>query len=145
MKGALNYRNAATVGGTVAGAATDSEFYAALLALGASLSTTAGDAPLPLASLTHVEGIITAIHVPMENARSGMARVARTPADRPIVAAIAVASGDTTRVALCGVADRPILAGTDAPSFADFRGSAEYRQAMAAILRERALAEAKAA
>jgi CO/xanthine dehydrogenase FAD-binding subunit len=141
-EGPLNYRNAATAGGIIAGAATDSAFYAALLALGANISTTASAHPKPLATLSKVEGIITAVHLPLTNARSGFACVARTPADRPIVAAVAVVADDATRVALCGMAHRPILEGIDAPPYADFRGSADYRQAMAAILRERALAQA---
>ncbi len=132
-EGPVNYRNAATVGGIVAGAATDSEFYAALLALGATVSTTAAEHPQPLAAIGAVRGIITAVHVPLDVARGGLARVARTPADRPIVAAVAVVGADATRVAYCGISERPILEGTDALPFSDFRGSAEYRAALAPI------------
>lgn len=141
-EGPVNYRNAATVGGIVAGAAGDSEFYAALLALGASIRATSAEEPQPLAAMVSVDGIITAIHVPLGPAQGGLARVARTPADRPIVAAVAVVAGDTTRIAYCGLAERPVLEGTDAPAYSDFRGSAEYRAAMATVLRKRALENA---
>ena len=146
-EGPVNFRNAATVGGIVAGAATDSEFYAALLALGATVSTTAAAQPEALHAVGQkgaIAGIITAIHVPLENAHGGLARVARTPADRPIVAALAVVAGHTTRVAYCGLATRPILEGADAPAWSDFRGSAAYREAMVRVLRARALAAASA-
>ncbi len=97
--------------------------------------------------------------------------VARTPADAPIVvagAAIGVAYGNCTyaRLALGGVADQPIrlpeveallvdqkltpeliaAAAARASELAqptgDFRGSAEYRKAMAGVLAERALSQA---
>ena len=143
-EGPVNFRNAATLGGVVAGAATDSVLYAALLALGALVSSTAAEHPVELSSFQTGKAIIIAVHVPLGDVRSGLACVARTPADRPIVAAVAVVAGDATRVAYCGLADRPILEGTDAPPYADFRGSATYRQAMASVLRARALAQARA-
>ena len=100
-----------------------------------------------------------------------LADVARTPADAPIVvaaAAITIAYGSCThaRLALGGVADTPIrLPGVEAllegqmltadliaaaaahaaewvQPAGDFRGSAEYRKAMAGVLAERALQQA---
>jgi xanthine dehydrogenase iron-sulfur cluster and FAD-binding subunit A len=47
------------------------------------------------------------------------------------------------RVAVCGVAPRPILAGETLAPVSDFKGSAEYRQEMAAVMHQRALKEAK--
>jgi carbon-monoxide dehydrogenase medium subunit len=101
-----------------------------------------------------------------------LARVARTPRDKPIVA-VAVRVTHTSqphgdvRIALAGVADRPVraydaeqrlkggpfeqhlvdealavaLKNVNVPS--DFRGSREYRRAMAAVLTGRALLEAR--
>ncbi len=100
-----------------------------------------------------------------------MLRVARTPRDKPIVAvAVRVTrDGDLcggVRIALAGVADRPICAyeaedrlkgqlfdkrlvdvavtnlleHLDPPS--DFKGSSEYRREMAAVLTRRALLKA---
>jgi CO/xanthine dehydrogenase FAD-binding subunit len=68
--------------------------------------------------------------------------------DSPIVAALARRSADgSIQLALCGVANVPVLvdpasdikAAINPP--ADFRGSAEYRRQMAAIVSRRVLAE----
>jgi carbon-monoxide dehydrogenase medium subunit len=100
-----------------------------------------------------------------------LAAVARTPADAPIVvvaAMLAVQDGlcSDARLAIGGVAPTPVVlpeittalvgqapdpasfarAGAQASAFVrpagDFRGSAEYRQAMAGVLAERALGQA---
>jgi CO/xanthine dehydrogenase FAD-binding subunit len=142
-EGPLNLRNRATVGGVVASAEADSEFYAALLALNAAvvLHDGAQEHMLRLEDLQSVAGLITAVLLPTAPARGGLARVARTPADRPIVAALAVRTADTECVALCGVAPRPVLLGTELAPPDDFKGSAEYRRAMIEITIERARAE----
>ncbi|MBX3001662.1 MAG: FAD binding domain-containing protein [Caldilineaceae bacterium] len=156
-EGQVNLRNAATIGGIVAAAEMDSELYAALLALGASIVTHDGqsETTTPLASTTPPlpagevgrgfpsVGLITEIRIPRADLRSGHARIARTPMDRPIVAAVAVMGDGVERVALCGVAGRPILDGDGINPISDFKGSAEYRREMAAVVRRRALAEAK--
>ena len=73
--------------------------------------------------------------------------MARTPADAPIVAAVARRTPDQqTLLALCGVAQTPVLVDPDdvADSIdppGDFRGSAEYRRAMALTLTQRVLEE----
>jgi CO/xanthine dehydrogenase FAD-binding subunit len=156
-EGPINLRNAATVGGIVAAAAADSELYAALLALGASVVTHGGEsettsALAPTTPPPHAgedgrgsqsAGLITEIRIPRASLRSGHARIARTPMDRPIVAAVAVTGDGVGRVVLCGVADRPILDGEAMNPISDFKGSAEYRREMAAVVKQRALAEAK--
>ena len=143
-EGPVNLRNAMTVGGVIAGADTDSELYAALLALGATVTTTAADGPQPLATLaasSALEGIISEVQIMLDGQRGALARVARTPADRPIVAALAVRDSSGTRVALCGLGTHPLLSGSPIEPYSDFKGSAEYRAAMAGILAQRALAQ----
>jgi len=141
-EGPVNLRNAATVGGVVASAEPDSEFYAALLALGATvtLHDGKGSSTVALADLAAVVGLITAVQVPVTDLRGGLARVARTPSDRPIVAAVAVRGAGVERVALCGVAAKPVLRGAELDPPDDYRGSAEYRRAMVEVLVARALA-----
>ncbi|MEZ4834370.1 MAG: FAD binding domain-containing protein [Caldilineaceae bacterium] len=189
-EGPINLRNAATLGGIVAAAEADSELYAALLALGASVVYGGGPHPQPLsqgtgrgetkgiaapvsstekptqaepasrhdlAPLSRSDGrgvggeglwseglLLTEIRIPLRPLTSGHARIARTPMDRPIVAAVAVAGEDVERVVLCGVAARPILDDEAMAPVSDFKGSAEYRREMAGVVRQRALDEAKA-
>jgi CO/xanthine dehydrogenase FAD-binding subunit len=171
----LNVRNAATVGGTVVVAPVDSEFILALLALAAKLSVQSEEITTwslyqfladPVAALNG--GLVTQvrIHLPLRVA-GGLARVARTPSDHPIVAAVAVIAedADTMRVALGGVASWPLLVELDpamrdassrleaveeavaqviatAEPYADFRGTADYRHAMGALMAKRALEQA---
>ena len=144
-EGPINLRNQATVGGVIATAAYDSELYAALLALEAEvvIHGRGGDVRRPLADLGPIDGIITDVRVPRRNGRSGLARVARTPSDRPIVAAVTVLDDAGARTALCGVAARPVLDGTPLDPPDDVRGSAEYRLAVVEIVRERAGSEAR--
>lgn len=141
-EGPVNLRNAATVGGVVASAEPDSEFYAALLALGAMVTLHDGKEPstVALADMTAVVGLITAVQVTVSELRGGLARVARTPSDRPIVAAVAVRGPGVERVALCGVAAKPVLLGAELDPPDDYRGSAEYRRAMVDVLVARAMA-----
>jgi CO/xanthine dehydrogenase FAD-binding subunit len=96
-----------------------------------------------LAELTEVHGLIESVRLPMSNARSGLARVSRTPSDRPIVAAVAVLNDAGKTVALCGVAERPILQSAVLNPPDDFKGSAGYRRALVPILIKRATREAE--
>ena len=146
-EGPVNLRNAATVGGVVATAEADSEFYAALLALGASVVTSDG-ARETITSLDEFvipssHHLIVSITLRVAEYRAGHARIARTPSDRCSVAAVAVIGDGVERVALCGVGERPRLAGGALTPPDDWRGSAAYRTAMAKIVQERALAEAR--
>ena len=168
----VNVRNAATVGGTVIVAPADSEFLLALLALGAKLNTLAPSTPSkettvwsmqqflshPVAALNDELLIEVQVHLPAR-AASGLARVARTPSDHPIVAAVAVVAQkpDAMRIALNGVDSHPLVvefdragkaeeavaqAIADADPHADFRGTADYRRAMGALMAKRALEQA---
>ena len=147
-EGPINLRNTATVGGVVAAAEPDSELYAALLAFDATVTQVVGGQTVttPLTDLGRIQGLITevAISLPPANLHGGAARVARTPADRPIVAALAVVGPNGVRIGLCGAAPRPILAGMPLDPPDDFKGSAAYRRAMVEVVTARALAEARA-
>ena len=81
----------------------------------------------------------TSVHFALE-------KVARTPADRPIVAAIGfVRPEEPPYAVLTGIADRPVRYREGITSaISDYRGSAEYRTAMAAIVSRRAIASAAA-
>ncbi len=147
-------RNMATAGGCVATADPSSELLASLLVhearVGLAGPDGARDAGLAdvLADRRELAGrIIVALSVRTGGVTS-VARTGRTSADRPIVAAVARRTADGRRLlALTGVAATPVLvaaspeavAGLDPPG--DFRGSAEYRRALAAVLSRRALDE----
>jgi len=165
----VNVRNAATLGGTVVVAPVDSELVLALLALAAELAICCHNTKLyslnqflddPAAALKN--GLITQlrVNIPLHIA-GGLARVARTAADHPIVAAYAILAedGDAMRIALGGVSHRPLLVSFEqiedaeravqqaiaaAEPYSDFRGSAEYRREMGTLLAKRALAQAVA-
>lgn len=146
-EGPVNLRNAATVGGVVAAAESDSEFYAALLALDASVLISDGERetthPLVDFTLPSSHHLIVAVTLPLRLLSSGHARVARTPSDRCIVAAVAVVGDGVERIALCGVGDRPVLAGGPLTPPNNWKASADYRRAMAPVVQARALAEAR--
>ncbi len=72
-------------------------------------------------------------------------KVARTPADAPIVGAVAWVEGAQERVAVCGLMQAPAVYTFGMPSqIADYLGSAEYRTEMAKIVARRALERATA-
>jgi len=162
----INQRNQATLAGAALGAPSSSELLLALLALAAHTVVETGQTTvLPLQDLLaetshHLQGgLVTEIRLPWpaEMVRGGLARVARTPTDQPIVAAAAVVDGDQRRLVVGGVAERPVLlrlavadelapaleaALADALLLSDWLGSAEYRREMALVLGRRALAAA---
>jgi len=153
-EGPNTLRNAATVGGTLASPHRESELLAALLVFDASVTIQTGaetktvslsdfllDVPSALGG-----GLITAVSLATMG-KTASARVGRTPADSPIVAALARRGDDgQVRLALCGVANTPILVAPDNVKAAvnppsDFRGSREYRRQMAATLAKRVVSE----
>jgi probable selenate reductase FAD-binding subunit len=147
-------RAMATLGGCVAAGHWESELLAALLAYAATVTLAGpdGDQLVGLDALLADRGrladrIITSVVMATGGAAQA-ARTGRTQADRPIVAAVARQAGGTW-LALSGVAATPVLtraAGADLPGWldrldppGDFRGSAEYRRALAATLARRVL------
>lgn len=153
-EGPNTLRNVATVGGIVAGPNRESEFLAAMLVFDAEVEVQSnkGVKNLPLVNfLRDVPtalggGLVTSISLATMG-KTASARTARTPADKPIVAALARLGDDgRVRLALCGVANVPVLvdpdnvkAGVNPPS--DFRGSREYRRQIAATLAKRVVSE----
>ncbi len=149
-EGPNTLRHAATIGGVVAGADPESELLAALLIFEAEvhLQTRAGLKRLALSDfLRDVPaaldgGLISAVSL-KTGGKTASERVARTPADKPIVAALARLDDDgQLRLALCGVAKTPALVEPEGIKAAinppgDFRGSCEYRRQMAATLTKR--------
>lgn len=153
-EGPNTLRNMATIGGVVAGAHKESELLAALLVFDAqvkvqtlnetkniALADFLVDIPAALSG-----GLITSISLATMG-KTASARVSRTPADAPIVAAVARQTDDgSIRLALCGVANTPVLVDPNNVKAAvnpsgDFRGSTEYRRQMAATLTNRVLGE----
>jgi CO/xanthine dehydrogenase FAD-binding subunit len=147
-------RTLATVGGLVATADPASELLATLLVHDSEVRLAGGDGvqAVELRALLEdsqplAKRIITAVRVETGGA-TAIARTARTRADRAIVAAIARRTADgKCRLALTGVARTPVLvapaqdAANDLDPPGDYRGSAEYRRVIAAVLAGRALAE----
>ncbi len=139
-------RAMATVAGTLVTAEAESELLAALLAFQATVdfvgptgSTTIDLTELLADPAARKGSLITTVTIET----SGVARAeraGRTPADRPIVAAVARRAEGRLRLALSGVASTPRLVADvealDPPG--DFRGSSEYRKALAKVLASRA-------
>lgn len=151
-------RTLATVGGTIVGASNESLLLAALLVCDAVVEVTGPNSPAtveirPLADVLSAGmdagALLTAVTVDVSG-HGGQAITGRTPADVPIVGAVArIGSEGETTLALTGVAATPILidpsdpgAGLSPP--ADFRGSSEYRLHLARILSARAVKRARA-
>lgn len=164
--GPNTYRHMATAGGTVATRLPDSEWLAALLVLDASLALEGPAAIMSvadyLAAPERPTGLITALSLPLPAGKGASDRVARTPADYPIVSVTGwrSAAGEV-RLAATGVAPLPVrlyaaeaagsrldeasieAAAREAAAVAthpgDFRGSAAYRAEMAGVLARRVL------
>ena len=144
-------RSVATVGGCVAAADPSSELLATLLVhdstvtLVSARATTKVGLDALLGSGVPAGSVITVVMLETGGVTS-TARTGRTQADRPIVTAVARrAPAGEVRLALAGVADRPLLVPPVQELLAelrppgDFRGSAEYRRALATVLGTRAL------
>ena len=159
LEAPLNLRNSATIAGTLVVCDGRSSFATTVLALNAQLtimnpgSSTMGVGEfLPLRDQLPRGFLISEMQVPL-TARIAFDYVARTPADKPIVAvALAQWPSGRTRVAVGGCDSMPLLAmdGTEAQGIEpavrnalhdarDPWGSAEYRMDAAATLARRCL------
>ncbi|GMQ85271.1 MAG: xanthine dehydrogenase family protein subunit M [Acidimicrobiia bacterium] len=141
-------RNAATLAGTIATRDPESELVAGLLVHDTAVTIATSDGPqtvaLPDYLVTPHPGIITGVTIEGGGAAAAE-RTGRTPADRPIVMAVARRTDDGAMLlALTGVAAFPVLAdaGTlptiDPPG--DFRGTSNYRRHLAETLAARVIA-----
>jgi len=150
------FRNAATVGGTVAAADPESRFLAGLLAYdaAATLVGPSGEERIPVAELLddrqRLDGkVIVAVAIDVRGSGAS-AGTGRTPADTPIVL-VAGRRHDNGNVTLAatGVAVIPInitiesIGSLDPPS--DFRGSSNYRRHLAGVLAARVVAQLEGA
>lgn len=150
-EGPNTLRNAATVGGTIATGEHESELLASLLVHEAvvSIADRGGTRRLALDAFlasgdASGDGIIIGTTF-TTGGNGSIERTGRTPADRAIVAAVGRRSDDgQILVALTGVAATPVLIGPAGPDGlnppGDFRGSPEYRRALAGILTDRVVA-----
>lgn len=179
----LNVRNMATVGGVLAGGDNHSPFSVALAALKARVKIyeQPGEMPLwsELANQVRARGfkgkLITAISLNLPSGHMGAwyDQVARTPADRPIVSAAAVAyenangaldattavggllhdllvtnhkgsPAEPEKLVEATVSDIGRQRAAETAYQSDFRGSVEYRRGVAPLLARRALETALA-
>lgn len=146
-------RNMRTISSVILTPDAESQLVAALLAADAkvSIQNVKGKQQIPLADFLQdvggslAGGLVTAMTLDTSG-QMAAARVARTPADKPIVAAVARRGADgSIWLALCGVDKTPVLIepheldSLNPP--ADFRGSTAYRKQMALVLSRRVLDE----
>lgn len=158
-EGPNTFRHQGTLGGVIAQADPESELLAGLLVFEAEveIQSAAKSHTLPLANLLAnlpaalADGLITEVSVATRG-NAASERVGRTPADKPIVAAVARRDEQgQLRLALCGVAATPILTDPTPDQLkarlnppGDFRGSTEYRRQMAVTLSRRVIAALQA-
>lgn len=176
LTGVLSWqaRNETLVRRTLTSPRLAPQWAAALLALGATVTVEGetGPSEVPLEALLERRpaGEISTLRVPLGGPERswGESRVARTPADEPIVAAVAVVETSQgvvrqIRIALTGVWSEPVRLAQAPAQFVgdrldltiiqavaeaverevapqgDFLGSQEYRRAMAGVTTRRAL------
>jgi probable selenate reductase FAD-binding subunit len=168
-EGPNTYRNAATLGGTIASRLSDSELLAALLVVDAQLSFALSPESEEESIAAYLEadnsnkGLIASVQIPWTGGRGMAQRVARTPADYPIVSVTAwQPAGGPIRLAATGIRPLPgrlyfaeellmedlnediIKAAAQAAKEntrhpGDFRGDVAYRAQMAEVLTRRVL------
>jgi CO/xanthine dehydrogenase FAD-binding subunit len=142
-------RNMRTIASVIEDASPESLLLTALIAADAKVMVQSLAGMMRAFLLDVLVGNVTGFPVSLTLALDGavaFAKVGRTPADKPIVAAVARRGADGgLRLALCGVADTPILVSPDAldglSPAGDFRGSSAYRKQMTAVLSQRVLSQ----
>ena len=145
-------RNAATIGGVIATNDPESELVAGLIAFNASVTMARAasihDHPLE-ATLEDPRLIEHSVIIDVSIETGGMAsahRTGRTPMDRPIVLVVGHRGSDgNIRLAATGVDTHVVRISPDqmeelSPP-TDFRGTSQYRKALATVLTKRVLAD----
>lgn len=140
-------RTVVTIGGTVGAADPESVLLAGLLAHD-TVVRFADDREEPLADVMSggldVGDLILSVTVAADGP-GALAATGRTPADTPIVAAVARAGDRGPVVALTGIGTTPLVVDPDRIDEldppGDFRGSPEYRRHLATVLTARVLGE----
>jgi CO/xanthine dehydrogenase FAD-binding subunit len=153
----INLRNTMTLGDALIERRANSVLLTALVALEATVNTTKGNLSIqewldvPKADIRTALILEVSLLRGSPQARHAFQKVARTPADAPIVGAIAVVENEVVRLALCGVANHPISVTSDLSAAielvdnlelnppGDHWGSSEYRAAMGRLMARRVL------
>ena len=156
----ITLRNTMTIGDVLVERKANSVLLTTLVALDATIHMTSDSVHISdwLAADDVRPTLVTSITLSLggNEARHAYQKVSRTPADDPIVGAVAYAENGAVRVAMCGVEDYPILLDElsavhdtsditnalnqlDLDPPGDHWGSSEYRRAMAKIMGRRVL------
>jgi CO/xanthine dehydrogenase FAD-binding subunit len=160
LEAPINIRNSATVAGTLFSSDGRSPFATSLLAMDAKLEQAIFDKSKIEYRVSNIgeflplrpTNLITKITIPL-NTKFAFEFVSKTPADKPIVAAVLSQwNSGRTRLALCGYGKSPMLAmdgteseGLDAAARNAYHeandewASAEYRMDVASTLAKRCL------
>jgi CO/xanthine dehydrogenase FAD-binding subunit len=157
-----NTREAATLAGSIVASDGKSPLLATLFALGAQLQVRAAcEQAVALEEFSPRAGtLILSVTLPALPAdmHAAYEKVARTPADLPIVCVAALTSAAGVRLALGGVGDQMVLIDADAPTLeeavelaqasidppTDYFASSAYRREMIGVLVRRVLAHGPA-
>lgn len=153
-----NTREAATFAGSIVASDGKSPLLATLFALGAQLTIRSlREQTVALEEFSpQADTLILSVTLPTlpDGAHAAYEKVARTPADLPIVCVAALKSADLTRLALGGVGDQMLVIDADTPTIeeaielaqasieppTDYFASSEYRREMIGVLVKRVLA-----
>jgi CO/xanthine dehydrogenase FAD-binding subunit len=156
-----NTREAATLAGSIVASDGKSPLLVTLFALGAQLKVRgarrAREQTVALEEFSPQAGtLILSVTLPAltADARAAYEKVARTPADLPIVCVAALTSAEVVRLALGGVGDQMVLIDADTPTLeeavelaqasidppTDYFASSEYRREMIGVLVRHVLA-----
>jgi CO/xanthine dehydrogenase FAD-binding subunit len=144
----LTLRNAITVGDLLMECDPQSPILALFYGLGAQIQTVSGSLSVDQwFDLTPDQRRMTVIRavscVSYNQYQFAYEKVARTPADAPIVGAVGFVRGGESFAVVVGVADRPVRYVEGLQSqISDYKGSADYRSEMAKIISRRAISSA---
>lgn len=152
-----NTREAATFAGSIVASDGKSPLLATLFALGAQLTIRSlREQTVPLEEFSpQADTLILSVTLPAlpADAHAAYEKVARTPADLPIVCVAALKTADVTRLALGGVGEQMVVIDAESPTIeeavelaqasieppTDYFASGDYRREMIGVLVKRVL------